>query len=98
VSGTAAGEIAEIAENRNSNLHGRIAMSQHDRWEYKSLVVETHGFWSEGKVDSDALDGEMAKFGDSGWELSAVVPISSLRGGTSRILFTFKRIGQSGAS
>ena len=66
-------------------------MSQQHPWDYKSLLVETKGFFARGVIDVSALDSVLAKIGDAGWELVAVVPVSDGNVGTARLLCTFKR-------
>ena len=73
-------------------------MSLQRPWDYRSLLVETKGVFARGVIDVSALDGALAEFGNAGWELVAVVPVSDGNVGTARLLCTFKRPRPSVAS
>lgn len=75
--------------------------SARQTWEYKSLyfirtsIDETYSSWSEdGKQLPPPVNGtaKRIELGNQGWELVAVVPISSIPGGpTSEIQQFYKR-------
>ncbi len=61
------------------------------RFEQVVEVVETVGFWSRGKVDVGQLNSLLSRYGEEGFELVTVTPLSDGNVGTRRILLFFKR-------
>jgi hypothetical protein len=68
-----------------------IPVSDQPRWVYKSLLVETKGFFARGVIDATQLDDNLTELGRQGWELVAIVPVSDGNVGTARLLCTFKQ-------
>ncbi len=73
-------------------------MSPQQTWHYKSILIETKGFWSRGVIDVSSVDRALVELGNDGWELVAVVPVSDGNVGTARLLYTFKRLVASTAT
>jgi len=61
-------------------------------WEYKSLIIETTGIMSRGRLDGASIDQKLEEMGRDGWELATAVPVGDGNIGTARLLFTFKRL------
>jgi hypothetical protein len=62
-----------------------------EKWEYKTLVFETGGWVSRGKLDESEIESALNRWGSSGWEAVSVTPVSDGNIGTRRLLVLFKR-------
>ena len=60
------------------------------RWEYLSHKFEVTGFVSDPLLDVTAFEQQLAAYGEEGWELVSLVPITA-GGSTRSLLATFKR-------
>jgi hypothetical protein len=62
------------------------------KWEYKTLKIETTGFFFGGDLDEESLDATMNELGGLGWELvSAFDTSSSMQGKSRYVVAIFKR-------
>ncbi|MGZ8379043.1 MAG: DUF4177 domain-containing protein [Gemmatirosa sp.] len=60
------------------------------RWEYKSVKIDV-GTWLGPKMHPEALDAELNRFGQEGWELVSALDLNSTSGSTMAIVALFKR-------
>lgn len=60
------------------------------RWEYTSVRIEVTG-WIGPKIDTQAIDAELNRHGDAGWELVSAFDVNRSDGGTAAIVALFKR-------
>jgi hypothetical protein len=60
------------------------------KWEYEVLKVATQQFAGTG-IDGDELQEKLNALGDSGWEISGVVPNTGTAGTTTSVLVILKR-------
>lgn len=65
-------------------------MTRAQKWEYTSAHVDVGG-WIGPKVDRDAVDAELNRYGEAGWELVGAFDLNSGHGRTSGIVALFKR-------
>jgi hypothetical protein len=61
-----------------------------ETWEYKTLKVETKGFFG-GKVDLHELEEELNALGGLGWELANTFDTSMGQGASREVVCIFKR-------
>ena len=61
------------------------------KWEHKTVVIETKGLIGRGVIDASQIDEKIRQWGDLGYELVSVIPVSDGNVGTSRIALFFKR-------
>lgn len=61
-----------------------------ERWEYKSLKVETKGFLG-GILDTDDFDNKLNLLGEQGWELVSCFATNSGNGTTREVIAVLKR-------
>ena len=61
------------------------------KYEHYCHVIETKGWISRGVLDQAFINDVMNEFGDKGFELVSVIPISDGSVGTARIALFFKR-------
>lgn len=61
------------------------------RWEYRTIKIDTKGFFVGGKVDETALDQVMNRLGNQGWELVSALNTHREGGKSRHILAIFKR-------
>lgn len=61
-----------------------------EQWEYKSLKIETKGFWSR-KLDVNEFDGQLNSLGKDGWELVSCFDTSQYQGESKEVIAVFKR-------
>ncbi len=61
------------------------------KWEQTSVVIETGGYFSRGKVEGEGINAALQQFGAIGFELVTVIPVSDGSAGTKRIVLFFKR-------
>ncbi|RAU95743.1 DUF4177 domain-containing protein [Paenibacillus sp. YN15] len=61
-----------------------------ETWEYKTLKVETKGFFG-GKVDLPELEEELNGLGRLGWELVNTFDTSMGQGTSREVVCIFKR-------
>ena len=59
------------------------------KWEYTSVHLEIGG-WIGPKVDREAIDAELNRYGEAGWELVGAFDVES-NSRTSGIVALFKR-------
>lgn len=59
------------------------------KWEYTSVHLEVGG-WINPKVDREAIDAELNRFGEAGWELVSALEVNA-HNRTSGIVALFKR-------
>lgn len=60
-------------------------------WEYKTIDIETGSWISSGEIEPAKIDREMNHWGDQGFELVSVIPVSTGSVGTKKIVLFFKR-------
>ena len=60
------------------------------RWEYKTLRVESHGFFG-GKVDIQQFEDTLNAHGHEGWELVSAFDTNYNNGGTRFVVVILKR-------
>jgi hypothetical protein len=60
------------------------------KWEYTSVVLQVGG-WVGPKIDREAMDAELNRYGDAGWELVSALDLSDTSGKSSGIVALFKR-------
>jgi hypothetical protein len=61
-----------------------------ERWEYKSIKVETKGFMG-GILDTQEFDGELNRLGYEGWELVSCFDTNASQGMSREVIAVFKR-------
>jgi len=61
-----------------------------DKFEYKTLVIDTEGFFG-GKVDTGELEDRINMFGDAGWEMIGTTTTNQSYGASKSIVIFFKR-------
>ncbi len=61
-----------------------------DKWEYKSIKIETKGFWSK-KLDVNEFDELLNSLGTEGWELVSCFDTSQYQGESKEVIAVFKR-------
>ena len=61
------------------------------KYEHYCHVIETKGWISRGVLDQAFINDVMNEFGDKGYELVSVIPVSDGSVGTARIAMFFKR-------
>lgn len=61
-----------------------------DKWEYKSIKIETRGFMG-GILETDDFTYELNNLGDEGWELVSCVATSQGQGTTREVIAILKR-------
>lgn len=61
-----------------------------DKWEYKSIKIETKGFWSK-KLDVNEFDELLNSLGNEGWELVSCFDTSQYQGESKEVIAVFKR-------
>jgi len=61
-----------------------------DKFEYRTMIYDPKGF-AGGKVDGEALQDALNKFGSRGWELVSCVSSNSGYGHTRSLVCIFKR-------
>ena len=59
------------------------------KWEYTSVLLEVGG-WVNPKVDREAVDPELNRYGEAGWELVSALDLNASNR-TSGIVALFKR-------
>jgi hypothetical protein len=60
------------------------------RWEYKTVRIDVGG-WLGPNVQPDALDAELNRYGEDGWELVSAFDVNEGNGSTMAIVTLFKR-------
>lgn len=61
------------------------------RWEYRTIKLETTGWFKGGKLDEAQLDSQMNALGAEGWEAVSSFD-TNIAGGESRdVVVIFKR-------
>ena len=60
------------------------------RWEYTSVRIEVTG-WIGPKIEPQAIDAELNRYGDAGWELVSAFDMNRSDGATAAIVALFKR-------
>lgn len=63
---------------------------RHPRWEYATVLIDVKG-WVSAKVDRDATNAELNRYGAEGWELVNAFDVNDGNGRTSNIVAIFKR-------
>ena len=63
---------------------------RHPRWEYTTVLIDVGG-WISAKVDREATDAELNRYGAEGWELVSAFDVNEGHGRTSKIVALFKR-------
>lgn len=61
-----------------------------DKWEYKSIKIETRGFIG-GILDTNDFTYELNNLGEEGWELVSCFATSKGEGTTREVIAVFKR-------
>ena len=61
-----------------------------DKWEYKSIKIETRGFWTK-KLDVNEFDEHLNSLGSDGWELVSCFDTSQYQGESRDVIAVFKR-------
>ena len=61
-----------------------------DRWEYKSIKVNTKGFFG-GILEQQDFDNEINIMGSQGWELVSCFDTNETHGATKEVVAVFKR-------
>lgn len=65
------------------------------KWEYRVLKLKTDlGFWSGTEFDADALQAELNRLGEDGWEVVSIFDIEKVNGGSKYVNVVLKRMGQ----
>lgn len=62
------------------------------RWEYAVFAQDTSGFFSQGNVNVEKAVDELDEYGDEGWELVSAIGTNDRGGGTTTVLYVFKRL------
>jgi hypothetical protein len=63
---------------------------RHPRWEYATVLIDVGG-WVSAKVDPDATNTELNRYGAEGWELVNTFGVNEGQGRTSKLVAIFKR-------
>ena len=63
-----------------------------NKWEYKTIKIDSKSSWMGGKFDYSKIDGYLKTFGDDGWELVNVMPINKGAGSTEGLVLFFKKL------
>ena len=61
-----------------------------DRWEYRTIKIETKGFWNK-KLDVNEFDLQLNDLGSAGWELVSCFDTSQYQGESKEVIAVFKR-------
>ena len=61
-----------------------------EKWEYKSVKLETEGFLG-GILDINDFDYELNKLGEQGWELVSCFTTNKSQGESREAIAVFKR-------
>lgn len=61
------------------------------KFEYKTVLYETSGFWSGGIVDAHEFNNLLDNLGQQGWELTSTTSSNQAYGSTRSIVCIFKR-------
>jgi hypothetical protein len=61
------------------------------RWEYNTVVFETAGWFSAGKLNGAAFQAKLDELGAAGWELVSVFDTNRHEGSTMQVIAVFKR-------
>ncbi len=61
------------------------------RWEYKSLIVGTHGIFAGGRADGGEIEQELNSLGAKGWELVSAYSTQQAEGRTRDMVMILKR-------
>ena len=61
------------------------------QWEYRTVHIDVAG-WLGPKVNPEAVDAELNRYGAMGWELVSAFDVNSGHGHTSAIVALFKRL------
>lgn len=61
-----------------------------ERWEYKSIIVETRGF-AGGLLDQAEFESELNNMGSQGWELVSCFDTNQSHGASREVVAVFKR-------
>ena len=61
------------------------------KYQHKTHVIETAGWVSKGKIEPGAVDDEIRSYGEKGYRLVSVIPVSDGSVGTKRITLFFER-------
>jgi len=68
------------------------------KWEYRTVVFATTGFFVGGKLDGQEFNDKLNALGDEGWELVNVFDTNMIQGQTRDVIAVLKRqLGRSGA-
>ena len=67
----------------------RLIMLQ--RWEYKTITVDTKGAWLGGKLDAVEFDRMLNELGHEGWELVSTFATNKGHGESRHAVAVFKR-------
>ena len=62
-----------------------------DKWEYKTVKLDTTTFFGSGNIEEDQLDIQMNKLGEQGWELVSALDTNATGGISKYIVTIFKR-------
>ncbi|HYE09430.1 MAG TPA: DUF4177 domain-containing protein [Patescibacteria group bacterium] len=61
-----------------------------ERWEYKTIKVNTKGF-AGGILEIQEFDNELNKMGSEGWELVSCFDTNQSHGSSREVVAVFKR-------
>jgi len=61
------------------------------KWEYKTIAIDTEGWFLGGKLDIQKLDAILNDSGADGWELIATTGTAQAYGASRLFVATFKR-------
>jgi hypothetical protein len=65
---------------------------QRTKWEYRTLKIPTEfHFLSGTDFDEQNLDQVLNEYGQSGWELTSMMDIEKVKGGSKFVLVVMKR-------
>ena len=61
------------------------------KWEYRTIKLETTGWFAGGKLDEKKLDEHMNLLGRDGWELVSAFDTNQMHGASREVIVMFKR-------
>ena len=61
------------------------------KWEYRTIKLETTGWFVGGKLDEVKLDEHMNALGRDGWELVSAFDTNQAHGASREVIVMFKR-------
>jgi Domain of unknown function (DUF4177) len=62
-----------------------------ERWEYKSVKLNTTGWLAGGVLDTPAFDTMLNELGAKGWELVSAFDTNQAYGASREVVAVFKR-------